>query len=91
MTDFTALSFTFLSFTPTMRTICTNISITNDANEESTEQFRLTIVFPGSSQPTNLILRPDNANVTILDDDGMYKSDVRGGKYADLIPQLPQI
>ena len=91
MTDFTALSSTFLLFTPTMRTICTNISITNDANEESTEQFRLTIVFPGSSQPTNLILRPDNANVTILDDDGMYKSDVRGGKYADLIPQLPQI
>ena len=74
-----------------MRTICTNISITNDTNEENTEQFRLTIAFPGSSQPTNLILRPDNANVTILDDDGMYKSDVRGGMYADLIPQLPQI
>ena len=71
MTDFTDLSFVFLAFTPLERTICTNISITDDTVVENTEQFRLAIAFPGSSQPANLVLSPDNANVTIFDDDGM--------------------
>ena len=57
-----------------IRKDCFNITITNDATYEIDESFTLVLrQDPFSSPNSSILIRPDNTNVTILDESGMYR------------------
>ena len=63
-----SLDFTFDSVT---RTVDASVPLVGDSIFELTELFGASLSFPGAPPP-RVTLAPDNAQVTILDDDGQY-------------------
>ena len=63
-----SLDFTFDSVT---RTVDASVPLIGDDIFELTELFGANLSFPGVPPP-RVTLAPDNAEVTILDDDGQY-------------------
>ena len=63
---FAVLEFTFDS---TTSTVDVSVPLIDDTAFELTEQFGVSLTFPGAPPP-RVTLAPDAAQVTILDDDG---------------------
>ncbi len=59
-----------LTFTPTERQLCQNVSTERDGDSENDEDFCLNLSQNMSQLESGVILEPNTTTVTILDDDG---------------------
>ena len=67
--DYVSIANLLLTFDSVTTTIDVPVNITDDTVFELTESFIATLSFPGAP-PTGVILDPDSAQTTIIDDDG---------------------
>ena len=73
--DYTLANFSLGPFNNTVRQLSFNVSITDDTIPEEDEVFTASLTLSPGDQATFVIVAPDSANFTILDEDGkLYRS-----------------